>query len=114
MSHEEHIGPIPKGYVVCHRCDNPPCINPDHLFAGTPRDNTHDASAKDRLARDERHGQCRLPSVEVVQLRAMYSTGQHTQRGLAKRFGISQAQVSNILLRKQRRRSDVEVRPQGE
>lgn len=49
-------GAIPAGMVVCHRCDNPPCCNPEHLFLGTALDNNRDAAAKGRTARGERHG----------------------------------------------------------
>lgn len=48
-----HKGPIPDGLVVCHRCDNPLCVNPDHLFLGTDRDNIHDAIAKGRFQSPE-------------------------------------------------------------
>ena len=48
---EQANGPIPKGLVVCHRCDNPPCCNPAHLFIGTPKDNTQDMIQKGRKAK---------------------------------------------------------------
>jgi hypothetical protein len=44
-------GPIPAGRLLCHKCDNPPCINLDHLYVGTPKQNTQDAVARDRLHR---------------------------------------------------------------
>ena len=48
-SYETVNGPIPSGLSICHKCDTPSCVNPDHLFAGTQRDNLRDASAKKRI-----------------------------------------------------------------
>lgn len=50
FAYEVFVGTIPDGYVVCHRCDNPPCVRPDHLFAGTSLDNNDDKVAKGRGA----------------------------------------------------------------
>lgn len=51
-----HVGPVPDGMLVCHRCDNGACVRPDHLFLGTNRDNMMDAAAKGRLFTGPRSG----------------------------------------------------------
>jgi hypothetical protein len=63
VSWQIHNGPIPAGMWVLHRCDNPPCVRPDHLFLGTQLDNMRDASAKGRLnvPRPRRCPRCEVP-----------------------------------------------------
>jgi hypothetical protein len=54
VSYELHVGSIPKGFDVCHRCDITTCVNPNHLFVGTAKDNVLDAVAKGRWITEKR------------------------------------------------------------
>jgi len=76
---------VPKGKKVCHICDNPPCINPRHLFLGTNIDNMQDAKEKDRLARGEDHGLAKLTEDAVREIRQSFTS----QRKLAAKFGVA-------------------------
>ena len=95
-------GPIPKGLLICHHCDNPPCVRPDHLFLGTIRDNNLDRHAKGRsknLDRGESHPMAKLSAQQVVEMRALYNRRSHdwNQLALARRYDISRGQVSKIV-----------------
>ena len=68
-SYELWKGPIPKGLFVCHRCDNPPCCNPEHLFLGTDLDNKRDAIRKGRFPLGENRPNAKLTSVQVREIR---------------------------------------------
>jgi hypothetical protein len=95
-------GPIPDGLWVLHRCDVPACVNPAHLFLGTPADNTADMMRKGRHrphpSRGERHGMARLTDAQVQEIRAARVAGVAT-RVLAQRFGVAHRSVQAIVRR---------------
>ena len=74
-------GPIPKGMCVLHHCDNPPCCNPDHLWAGTQKENLHDMAAKGRnnQPRGERHWKAKLSEEQALDILARYRRGEHSR-----------------------------------
>lgn len=97
LAYELEIGPVPDGLEVCHRCDNPPCCNPAHLFLGSHADNLQDMRAKGRDARGERNGQAKLTDEVVATIRLRYASEAISQRALGREYGIGQSHVSDIL-----------------
>ncbi len=88
-------GEIPRGLVVCHKCDNTLCVNPRHLFLGTQADNMADMKRKGRHLYGEKNGASKLTASQVGKIRAMCA--EHVpQARIAKTFGISQGLVSLI------------------
>lgn len=90
-------GPIPRGAVICHRCDNPRCVNVAHLFIGTPSDNSADMALKKRSTIGERHPMHVITAIEVAEIRRLYRTRAVTQRRLAAQFGVSRSAVYTVL-----------------
>src|SRR4029077_3442437 len=95
ISWELHYGPFPKEFSACHKCDTPTCVRPDHLFLGTHADNIDDKCAKIRQARGERQWKAKLTKDDVLEIRR----SEDTQWNIARKFGIHQATVWNILHR---------------
>lgn len=100
-----HFGEIPEGQHVLHRCDNPACVNPHHLFLGTHAENMRDMGIKGRArppapARGPTHHCARLDERKVKAIRERYALGGVRQADLANEFGVSQPVISAVILRK--------------
>lgn len=91
---EVTYGPVPSGTYVCHRCDNPPCVNPRHLFLGTPADNTRDMIKKQRHSFGERHAS-KLTEDDVIKIRRLLAEGM-TQQAVADRFSVSRSMIGHV------------------
>lgn len=97
-----NFGDIPSGMFVCHKCDNPSCVNPKHLFLGTPKDNTQDMLKKGRRpnttgTRGEDHPKAKLTWEKVRLIRKLYLSSNYTNRELGKRFEIGDRQIGYIV-----------------
>lgn len=101
----------PGDLFVCHRCDNPPCVNPGHLFLGTPVDNSADRNKKHRVANGRKiSNTVKLTELLVLEIRSLWEKDgkqlRPGQRGglnyseIGRRFGISHVQARNVILRK--------------
>lgn len=118
VAFEALVGPIPSGLSVLHRCDNPPCCNPEHLFLGTIADNNRDRSEKGRsnraplknrasgerngsrtqphrVPRGEHHGNASLTQSQADEMRAL-ATSLDTVT-LAARFGVHRSTVRRVV-----------------
>lgn len=108
-SWEIHNGPIQKGLLVLHKCDNPPCCNPEHLFLGNDADNALDAARKGRTLRGEKSYTAKLTEAQVREIRAnppaKWKKGKWIGAGeemaeYAARYGVGSAAIGNVLARR--------------
>lgn len=86
-----HNGEIPDGLCVLHKCDNPSCVNPEHLFLGTQQDNIIDMYKK------ERSGRTKMNKEQVEMIRSEYSPHKNTQSMLAEKYGVEVYVIGRIV-----------------
>lgn len=96
FSYRIHKGTIAEGMYICHTCDNPPCVNPNHLFAGSQTDNMADAVRKGRMAGRGSHPGARFSEEDVADMVARYVAGE-TQDSIARSYGALRAVVAAIV-----------------
>ena len=112
LSYIIHFGAIPQGKLVCHTCDNPSCVRPTHLFAGSYLENLLDAFKKGRrksvghyaqthpeIVTGERNPAAKLTETDVREIRSSCNKGLHNHSELATRFGVSYSIVWRICRR---------------
>ena len=98
FSYKLHFGSVPKGMHILHKCDNPSCTNPEHLFPGTDADNIKDKVLKGRQTKGEGVVVGKLTPGKVEKIRKLYNrNSKYNQKYLAKMFGVNQSDISRII-----------------
>lgn len=87
------FGAVPEGLFVCHRCDNPSCVKPDHLFLGTHQDNMADMTRKSRRGKGSARGKLTPQTVRGIRTALK---GTSTQHEIARQFGVNQSTIRDI------------------
>jgi predicted XRE-type DNA-binding protein len=108
VAYQLAVSEIPNGMWVLHKCDNPLCVNPSHLYLGTVKDNSRDAVERNRTAHGERSKSSKLKEAEVHEIRRLRKQGVK-QSVIAGQFGISQSHISGIESRRFWNRLDDDV-----
>lgn len=96
VSYEIYKGKIPPGLIVRHKCDNPSCVNPDHLELGTHADNSSDRSKRNRTALGAKNGKSVLKPEQVYSIRSLASVGM-SERVIAREIGVHRGTVNAVL-----------------
>jgi hypothetical protein len=94
VAYELLVGPIPEGKYLCHKCDTPLCINPQHMFIGDDSSNLRDC------VRKERCGTAKITNAKAVEIRQLKRTGEYTNKQLGEMFGIGVTAVRSVVNRR--------------
>ncbi len=95
-----HAEPVPTGLCILHRCDNPACVNPSHLFSGTRPENSADMVTKGRAPKGDAKPLSRLTASQVLEIRRLYAAGGVSQQALGDQFGVHIMTISDAIRRK--------------
>jgi len=90
VSYELYVGTLPKDVLVCHTCDTRDCVNPEHLFLGSSKDNVRDSITKGRWTN-------KLTYEQATEIRRIHRETRETQTSLGKRFGVSTSAINLIV-----------------
>lgn len=96
------FGPVPAGLIVCHSCDNPKCVNLEHLFLGTPKDNTQDMLRKKRhwVRKGSEHYRAKLTDSQIAEIKQTYQfRGKKGNDGpsLARKYQVTEQTITRII-----------------
>lgn len=105
LAWEDRNGPIAPGLSACHRCDTPACVNPDHLFLGTPAENVADMVAKGRSLRGSRQNKAKLSEADIPQILSLLAAGS-SQSAIARRYKMHPSSINLIANNKTWRHCD--------
>ncbi len=97
FSYEKYNGPIPSGLLVRHKCDNPWCVNPQHLELGTYKDNSQDMVTRERSCKGEKHPLRKLTNKEVLEIRRLWSLGKYTYKSLSTMYNVYLTTIEKIV-----------------
>jgi len=101
LAFKTFMGEIPNGMMVCHRCDNPPCVNPEHLFLGSALVNRRDAEMKGRQTiKGIKNPKAKLTEKQVAEIRDFLDDHVLNKSQIARNFGVSKSTISRISLGK--------------
>lgn len=96
IAYELTHGSIPKGLYVLHHCNNPPCCNPNHLYAGTQKDNMKQMIVDGHSCVGEKHPMGKLRGEDILKIKKLYSTGRYTLKEIGIMFGTSDKNIHLI------------------